>query len=214
MKPNIKTFLIPFVVWIIIGAFVLLKIEKGDLVLWFNENRTALGNFSFSLASSLAEWKFILLFLAILFYNKYGNAFIVVLSWAFTGILAQSLKRVFDFPRPAGFFQDLSLNFINSDSIHYAHSFPSGHTTTAFAIFIAMALMTNKKHYQFIFFLLALSVAFSRVYLLQHFFVDVYFGSILGLLIGYFTFVYINSSNIFGFQNWKNKKMKSKFRKY
>ncbi len=214
MKSNIKIFINLFIIWIIIGAFVLLKIEKGELVLWFNENRTAFGNFFFTLASSLAEWKFILLFLAILLYNKYGNTFIIVLTWAFTGIIVQSLKRVFDLARPAGYFQDIHLNFLQNESIHYAHSFPSGHTTTAFAIFVAMSLMTNKKYYQLIFFMLALSVAFSRVYLLQHFFIDVYFGSILGLLIGYFTFVYINSSNIFGFQNWKNKKMKSKFRKY
>ena len=206
-----KAFLIPFAAWLIIGFFILLKIDKGDLVLWFNENRTPLTNFYFMIASDLAEWRFILLFAAIIFYKQFGNTFIYLLTWALTGIVAQSLKRVFDLPRPAGYYKDITLNFINGDITHYAHSFPSGHTTTAFALFFVMAMITEKKYLQFIFFVLALSTAFARVYLLQHFFIDVYFGSILGTILAYFIFVSIDSSNIFGFQNWKNKRILKKF---
>lgn len=203
-----KAFLVPFFVWLIIGGFAISIIQKGELVLWFNDNRTAFSNFLFIIGSSLAEWKFILFFAAILMYKKYGNAFILLLTWAATGIIAQSLKRVFDLPRPAGFFKDIDLNFIGNGSIHYAHSFPSGHTTTAFALFFVLALFTKNKIFKFLFFILALSTAFSRVYLLQHFFIDVYFGSILGLIIAYGIFVSINKSNIFGFQSWKFKRFK------
>ena len=202
-----KYFLIPFLLWILLGVFVLFRIDKGDLVLYFNNNRTPFGNVFFTLGSKLAEWQFILFVVAILAYKKFGNAFILLIGWATTGVIAQSLKRVFDLPRPAGYFTDIVLNFIDSSSIHYHNSFPSGHTTTAFTIFFILTMITDKKYLHFIYFLLALSTAFSRVYLLQHFFIDVYFGSILGLIIGYFVFVSINKSNIFGFQKWKNKRL-------
>lgn len=197
-------FLVPFVLWILIAFFTLLKIDKGDLVLFFNDNRTIVGNFYFIIASAFAEWKVILFILAILLSKKFGNAFIVALTWFATGIIAQSLKRMFDAPRPPAFFKNLDLNFI-TDNIHFAHSFPSGHTTTAFALFFVLAMMSEKKILQFVFFLLALSTAISRVYLLQHFLVDVFFGSILGVVIGWFMFIFISKSNIFGFQKWKNK---------
>ena len=91
--------------------------------------------------------------------------------------------------------------------MHYAYSFPSGHSTTAFALFFIFGFFVKNKKWQILFFILALSTAISRMYLLQHFFIDVYFGSILGVLIATIVFVSINSCNIFGFQHWKHKKL-------
>ncbi|MFT4645524.1 MAG: membrane-associated phospholipid phosphatase [Planctomycetota bacterium] len=208
-----KFFLLPFILWLLIGSIVLSLIQKGDLVLWFNDNRFIFGNFYFTVASAFAEWQFILFFLFIVAYEKIGNLFILALTWAFTGIVAQSLKRLFDMPRPAGFYKDLdvNLNFINDDRLYYANSFPSGHTTTAFALFFIMAIFTKNKYMQFLFFIFALSTAFSRVYLLQHFFMDVYFGSILGVLLAYLIYNVINKTELFGFQNWRNKKLGKAF---
>ncbi len=209
LKHNL-VFVYLFIIWTIFGALFLLAIEKGDLVLWFNEHRYPLSDFYFIVASKLAEYGFIIFFLLVLLNISFGKAFIAAITWLFTGIAAQSLKRVFDLPRPAGFFDESILNFIGETKLHYAHSFPSGHTTTAFALFFLFALFTKNIKWQFLFFFLALSVAFSRVYLLQHFFVDVYFGSILGIIIAVLVFVSVNSSNIFGFQKWKNKNIGKK----
>lgn len=206
LKHN-QVFISLFLFWLVIGAFVLLTIDKGSFVIYFNENRTILGNLYFSIASRFAEYSFILFFLAFLLNKSFGNTFITALIWLFSGIAAQSLKRIFEMPRPAAFFDENILNFIGDGNLYYAHSFPSGHTTTAFALFFAFALFTNNKKWQILFFFCALSTAFARLYLLQHFFIDVYFGSILGVLVSILVFVSINSSNIFGFQSWKNKKL-------
>tara|TARA_B110000908_G_C10238247_1_gene444616 strand:- start:680 stop:1324 length:645 start_codon:yes stop_codon:yes gene_type:complete len=206
-----KIFIIPFLLWLFIGAMVLFLIEKGDLVLWCNQHRFVFGNFYFTLASAFAEWQFILFFLFIFAYEKIGNFFILGLTWALTGIGAQSLKRLFDLPRPAGFFKNIDLNFINDDKIYFANSFPSGHTTTAFALFFVMAIFTKNKYLQFLFFVCALSTAFSRVYLLQHFFIDVYFGSILGVLLAYVIYNTIDRTKLFNFQNWRSKKLGKAF---
>lgn len=203
-------FIIPFLFWLLIGAIILSQINKGDMVLFFNANRIDWANIFFSIGSMLAEYGFILFVMAVLLNQKMGYFFIYGITWAVSGVVAQSLKRVFDMPRPAGVFDERILHFVGKGKLHHHFSFPSGHTTTAFALFFALALFSKNKIGQFIFFLLAVSTAISRVYLLQHFYIDVYFGSILGVIIAYVLFVTINSSNIFGFQNWKNKKIGTK----
>lgn len=209
LKHN-QIFISLFVIWLFIGALVLFTISKGDLVLFFNDNRMPFANFYFIIASKFAEYSFILFFIFILLNQSFGNAFLAALTWLFTGVGAQSLKRLFNMPRPAAFFDESNLNAVGNTELHYANSFPSGHSTTAFALFFLFGFFVKNKNWQILFFFLALSVAFARIYLLQHFFMDVYFGSILGVLIATIVFVSFNSSNIFGFQNWKHKKLGQK----
>ncbi|MGZ4037277.1 MAG: phosphatase PAP2 family protein, partial [Bacteroidia bacterium] len=62
------------------------------------------------------------------------------------------------------------------------NSFPSGHSTTAFAVFTCLALMTKNKFLKVLCLFVAANAAFSRTYISQHWLVDVYFGSIIGLV--------------------------------
>lgn len=67
-------------------------------------------------------------------------------------------------------------------------SFPSGHTTGAFEIAIALFLTLNKK-YSWAFPCVALCTGLSRIYLMVHFPTDVIGGFIVGVtagIIGYF----------------------------
>ncbi len=62
-------------------------------------------------------------------------------------------------------------------------SFPSGHTTVAFAT--AAILAYHHKSYAWLFWILASLIGFSRLYLYVHFPSDVIFGVILGIACGY-----------------------------
>jgi membrane-associated phospholipid phosphatase len=46
-----------------------------------------------------------------------------------------------------------------------------------------LSLLVKSHFYQIVFFVLALLCGLSRIYLFQHFYVDVYVGSILGICI-------------------------------
>ena len=62
-------------------------------------------------------------------------------------------------------------------------SFPSGHTVTAFALtfFVASTVLSFKTGWWFC--ILAILVGFSRIYLGQHYMIDVYVGSMIGIFI-------------------------------
>ena len=62
------------------------------------------------------------------------------------------------------------------------NSFPSGHSEGAFSFFCLASLLLPEKYsrFGFLFFMLALGVGYSRIYLTAHFFEDVYAGSIIG----------------------------------
>ena len=92
--------------------------------------------------------------------------------------------------------------------LHHYHSFPSGHTTAAFALFMTLCLLTDKKPLHFIYFILAALGGYSRIYLSQHFAIDVFAGSIIGvtgaLLAGYL----VNKIQA----NWANQSLRTLFK--
>ena len=55
---------------------------------------------------------------------------------------------------------------------------------SAFALYgLLIFLLPNKKRYVLLLFLLALVVAVSRVYLVQHFWEDIYVGGLIGVIL-------------------------------
>ena len=99
-------------------------------------------------------------------------------------LIQQWLKRLFHAPRPLRYFH-------RAPWIHYLpqwgpellqDSFPSGHSQGAFSFFCFLSLLLPQKYkwLALIFFVLALQVLYSRLYLAAHFFEDVYVGSIIG----------------------------------
>ena len=61
-------------------------------------------------------------------------------------------------------------------------SFPSGHTTSVFALAILLALNTRDKRISLIYLITAIITGYSRIYLGQHFLTDVLMGSFLGVM--------------------------------
>jgi len=98
-----------------------------------------------------------------------------VFSWFFSEVF---IKAVAARIRPSNILEHvIVVGFPNG------YSFPSTHTTFAFAL--AVVLSSKEPKMKKIFFSLAILIAFSRVYLGYHYPGDVLAGAILGLLIGY-----------------------------
>lgn len=91
-------------------------------------------------------------------------------------------------PRPRIVF-DASVynNFIEGVTVSGHHSFPSGHTATAFALVFTIILLIKSKATKWLVLFLAFGVAYSRIYLGQHFLSDVLAGAFIGILCGVFS---------------------------
>ena len=63
------------------------------------------------------------------------------------------------------------------------HSFPSGHTVTAFSMGVIFTYWSNNRALGPLLLLIAVMVGYSRMYLSEHFFEDVTAGSVMGVLI-------------------------------
>lgn len=109
----------------------------------------------------------------------------VVAGVLISTIIAQFLKRVVypDELRPISYLSEtFPVHKIAGVEMKKIHSFPSGHTTTAFTMALIMAHMINKKLWSILLPLLATLAAYSRVYLGQHFPTDVLAGMCIGII--------------------------------
>ena len=123
------------------------------------------------------------LFLILLFF-RYRYALLMLYGNLLAAGITQMLKHTLfsNAERPKLFFEGSDqLKFVEGVENWLYNSFPSGHTTSAFATFFCLALISNNALNKFLFFIIALSVGYSRIYLSQHFFDDIYAGSLVGV---------------------------------
>ena len=101
-------------------------------------------------------------------------------------ILTQFLKQVV-FPNNFRPIVVLSgkVRVIQGYYINREHSFPSGHTSTAFTLALLLAFIVKKDFWVYFFPVVAFFVGYSRVYLAQHFVTDVLAGIFVGIVSSY-----------------------------
>ncbi|GJM60925.1 phosphatase PAP2 family protein [Persicobacter diffluens] len=171
---------------LIIDGVLLLMYGRGPMEVWVNQHHFPAGDVFFKYITYLGDGIILVLFfLGLLKVKKYYalEGGLVVL---FQTLVTTFAKRVIwaDVKRPRVWFElnEIPMNVVEGVSLHSKWSFPSGHTAMAFGVATYLVIISNKVHWALMWFLLALLAAFSRVYLGQHFVVDIYFGSLVGVV--------------------------------
>lgn len=130
---------------------------------------------------------------SLLFLLRSWRAFLMVgLSAGLSALVTQTLKHtVFaDVDRPVEFLVDMpDLYLVQGVVMNHHNSFPSGHSTAAFSMCCALAVLVARPSWSIVFSLLAGLLAYSRVYLSQHFTEDVLAGAFIGTLTAVFVYV-------------------------
>ncbi len=189
--------------FLLIAGFVLVNYDKVVIHRHFNQLvGHPMADFVYTWFTYVGDGIVAILLTLIVFILNIRNGLYLFTSYVVSGIISTILKT-YVFPevdRPYPYFTWVmkeKLNLVPGVHNLLHNSMPSGHTTTAFAIFTAFALLTRNKLLQLVFFVIALNAAFSRIYLSQHWLSDVYAGSLLGVICStliYYLF-YGNSGN-------------------
>ncbi|NOR85729.1 phosphatase PAP2 family protein [archaeon] len=103
------------------------------------------------------------------------NGITATFSIVFATALSVIFKHIFQSPRPF-----LSVGELNISDSSSGYSFPSSHTTLAFAA------AETKPDYVFLFRIWAVLIGLSRIVLGQHYITDVIAGAILGIIVSRF----------------------------
>jgi membrane-associated phospholipid phosphatase len=172
------------IVWLI-GLGYQLAYTQFALSLWINGMHTPALNYTMRFFTFIAEgyWLVLMGIICAALKPRYWLAIICCLL--IPSVITQILKHtVFENShRPAELMHHIhDLYFVPNVEMNRFNSFPSGHTTAAFSLYTLVALLVQGKHWGFVWILIASMVGLSRVYLLQHFWVDILAGSMIGLM--------------------------------
>ncbi len=179
-----KVFLILYFLMFSFSCTLLFTYSKAQLHIASNQCYNNFFDHFFYYITNLGDGAFCITIGILLLFYSIRSSFLVLISYAASGILAQILKKIFfsGIVRPKAYFEGIfNLRFVQGVEIHTSNSFPSGHSVSAFALFLSLSIILKNKYLQVLFLILAAITAYSRVYLSQHFLIDITFGSLIGV---------------------------------
>jgi membrane-associated phospholipid phosphatase len=158
---------------------------RDTVFLLLNKDLGMMGDLLFNTCSNLAEgWIWIPYLLLVVFLFK-KDGVLIVYAFAISTILTQVPKQLIfsKVTRPIASGIDIKhIHTVKGVEVHTMNSFPSGHSATAFTLFLLTIYLFDKKGLFFFGFLYALLCGYSRVYLGQHFPLDVAGGIIVAII--------------------------------
>ena len=162
-----------------------LLLGREKLFLTLNADLGVFTDYFFSFFTNLAEgWMWIPYLLVLVGWLKKDLVFIL-LNFLTSTLLTQ-LPKNYIWPnvnRPiASGIPVTKIHTVSGVEVHTYNSFPSGHTATAFIIFFLTAYFFPSKKVLWIGAAYAIACAYSRIYLGQHFPIDVAGGIITAIL--------------------------------
>ncbi|MCZ8215606.1 MAG: phosphatase PAP2 family protein [Cyclobacteriaceae bacterium] len=200
-----------FVTIIYAGSIAILfilgySVGQVDMIKWFNIIHTPFLDQLFASLTLLGTAIIFIPFLVVAVFQRFSLAIGLVGNAILQSLVVSLFKRVLfpKAPRPIQFLDADTVHRVPGVSIHHWMSFPSGHTVTIFGLCVFVSLWTKNYWMSAALLLLAILVGVSRMYLTQHFPIDVATGAFFGSTIGAYTYMlteYWNKSN------WMNERI-------
>ena len=164
----------------------MLLYTKEQLIRFVNEHNSPVGDALFPYLTYLGDGGFVIVIGVLTLVLNRRAGWLILASFAVSGLISLFLKWVV-FPerlRPLRYFEHSNWQYhlIKDLHINEYNSFPSGHTTSAFALYSMLAFLWRRKAWGWICTVLGATAGYSRVYLFQHFVEDTFAGSLLGVL--------------------------------
>jgi len=121
----------------------------------------------------------------IFYFNRRKEGFALLYGFIISAIAIQLLKNIGNFTYPTLFIEQGQYLFSGEDaSLTAPGIYVSGHTVIAFALATVFVSVAKKSYWQLPLLFAALLLAYSRMYLAQHFLSDVLIAVLAGTLSG------------------------------
>jgi membrane-associated phospholipid phosphatase len=188
-------FFIGYFLFLLIGAYLNLHYTQKQLFFFVNRHYNVFWDYFMEYYTYAGDGVFCVIVCILLGFIRIRYAIMGLLGYAIEGIFVQILKLEFydDRQRPWREWTNDHMHLIKNFVPYVNNSFPSGHTATAFLLATLLVLIFAKLRLGWLWFSLAITVAYARIYLAQHHFVDVYWGSIVGFVSAIIIYAYFYS---------------------
>lgn len=216
MLRQYRSFILPFLL-LCAGALILLAYPGNESVfLSVNGANHPVLDVFFKYFTHLGDGLFFVAVIILLLFVQIRYALLGLIIYICSSQIAQFLKRIV-FPnqaRPRKYFEGIQeLHFVDGVTVHNMMSFPSGHTTSAFALAFFAYYLVEKRLGPIsasVILVAASVVAYSRMYLAQHFFQDIFMGALIGVFTAILCIYFVEKSQWYNrsrmknpLQNWK-----------
>ena len=178
-------FVVPFMLlWLAVG-YLQFCYSQHDILLDINRNWTPALDVLFKYGTFCGDGLFVIGVAALFLPFSRRATLLILMSYLVSGLVVQLCKQFLFYQahRPWYTLSKVApwVHKVEGVALLQHASFPSGHTTSAFALFVMLALLSRVPWVKALCLLPALLVGFSRMYLLQHFLIDVHAGALLGV---------------------------------
>ena len=187
---HVLPFLVPTLVLALVLGIALLITPKAELHFALCQPHTTGLDTIVPIITNLVDWLPYLCVILLLFY-RVGWATFLASNLLLSTVIVQPIKHIVCAPRPLTWFAenmpDVTLPLVEGVRMNHWLSFPSGHTTTFFVLFYSLSIIlcaenvTGKMILSFLCFLCASFGAYTRIYLSQHFALDIFAGILIAV---------------------------------
>jgi len=202
-KNNALFIALSLILAVVLGL-ALLYVPKGELHLLLCDRHTPARDIFYRYYTQVAEWFPYVVCVCLLLFSRIGDGVLATAAMSISGLATQGLKYAVDTDRPYRWFAmnmpDVTLPLVEGVRMSKYYSFPSGHTTSFFALAFVLCIIIQQRSgltaqrsnsasvltalaIQFLLFIAAAVGAYSRIYLSQHFPEDIVGGIFVGILI-------------------------------
>lgn len=190
-----------YLAFVLIGLYFISIYSKVQIHIYINQ---WVGNpfkdLFFKYITLIGDGWFVPFFVLLMALTNIRLAITCIISFSIAVLITLVLKFVFfdDVVRPWYTFQwtvHEKIKYVNGVKLYLYNSFPSGHSTQAFALLIPFLFFVKNNFVKLLILVISILAAFSRTYLSMHWLEDVVVGSLVGFIVAFFTYSYIVCNN-------------------
>lgn len=182
---KISSLLFPYLFLLAFCILLMLVFTKEKIYFAINHIHTVFADVFFANLTDLGNMAGCVLITVLVTLINYRKGFLLATSYLITFIISQTIKHLVKSPRPHLFFAKKldGIYLIKGVQMLDINSFPSGHSVSAFTAALVLTYIAKKRWWGPFTLIFAVLIAYSRMYLSEHFLVDVTAGSVVGIVV-------------------------------